>query len=324
MTLTASEFRGLLPRFVTDANRAIVTATLGVPVSCGLSAPGLPTDADGRLAVSAGPVARIQGGWPLDANGAVAVGAAAPPVQSLAVSSLTSGAGNGASINTASVSPAANSLLVLWVTHAVSGGTTATPSGLGLTWTLASRLTLAASTKLECWTAPCGAVPPGAITIALGAVASVCWDVDQVMGAASLVATNTKTATGSGTASAVTYNTPAVSDLLLYGCGAGVFGTQTPNAGWTELADVAQAGPSCSLETQVSPASPGTAGASTLSVTGNWGAIGIELAVAPITVGQVLSGLLTDATGRLVTSAGPVARIQQGLPLDSGGALVIK
>jgi hypothetical protein len=229
----------------------------------------------------------------------------------LAVTSLTSSNAAATTVaTTASVSPTANSLLVLWIAHAVSGGTTATPSGLGLTWTLAQRLVVASSTKIECWTAVCGASPgSGAITITLGAAATVCWDVDQVTGenvSAPLVTANTKTASGTGTAAALTYNAPTATDGLLYGCGASGFVSQTPNtaAGWTELADRSQATPSISLETQLSLPPASTAGASTLSASVNWGVIGIELAAA-VGIGPSAT-TATSATATVTTALVPL------------------
>lgn len=205
-----------------------------------------------------------------------------------AVASLTAGNASGPTVTTASIAPVANTTLIVWISQVFSpSGTTVTSvAGLGLTWTQQKTIAVSASTRLDCWTATTTTAPtPGAITITLGAAASVVYDVDQVVGgnvSTPLVTANTKSASGgSATTSSLTFNTPGAGNLFVYGCALAGFATQTPQSGWTELSDGARSGPSCSLDTSVSPLSPGTAVSSTFSTALIWGAIGIEVAVAP-------------------------------------------
>lgn len=222
-----------------------------------------------------------------------------PGLLRLTASSLTSGGSttDANTFNTASITPAPNSLLTLYVVQALTGGATVTSvTGLGLTWTQQKTLAISSSTRIDCWTAPCGASPgSGAITINLsGVVGSIVWDVDQFThpaGVPQVVAANVPTAGPvTGTAASVTYAAAAdPGNLFSYGCGAAGGVTQTPaeTLPWTETGDQSQATPSCSLQTQVSADVTVLTGASTLSVSVAWGVIGIE-------IGQPSSGAALD------------------------------
>lgn len=208
-------------------------------------------------------------------------------VTSLNASGSTTDAASGA---TASVSPAGNSLLVLWVCYAVTGGGTITSvSGLGLTWTQQSTVTASSSTKLDCWAAVCGPSPgSGAVTFNFSVtMGSWNWDLDQVTGqdpVTPLVTSNTKTATATTTTNlTLTFNAAAAAaNLFMLGVGAASNVTETPGEtpAWTELVDESQTTPSCALETQVSPDATNTAAQANPSATSNRGGIGIELAAA--------------------------------------------
>lgn len=191
-----------------------------------------------------------------------------------------SGTGAGATASTASVTPTSSSgAMVLAVTHAVSGGATITGvAGLGLTWSQVTTQAVSASTHVDLWIATYTSTPAaGAVTVtfSVSAVTAV-WDLIQVDGADTTtpyVAANTSTSTSGSavTASSLTFNQAcAANNLLFFACGVNSNVTQTPSespTAWTELSDNLATGPSCSMETQISPASPGTGPASsTLSV----------------------------------------------------------
>jgi hypothetical protein len=225
---------------------------------------------------------------------------------SLAVTSLTSNSTASASFGgftTASVSPAANSLLVLWVSGFDGSGTqdftVSAVSGLGLTWTR-QKLGVAGSTPkgdVECWTAPCGSSPgSGAITVTLtvGNVnGGVAWDVDQVTGQSAstpVVTGNTQATNNSSAASSATFGTAGnASNLFLYGStvliGTGQSVTQAASEtpAWTQLAQqqsntTTQNG--VSLQTQVSPDATHLTASSSWTGSHSWGTIGIEIAAA--------------------------------------------
>jgi len=218
----------------------------------------------------------------------------------LAATSLASGGStaDAGSFATASVSPAANSLLVLYVTYAVTGGTTITGvTGLGLTWTQRKTVTaFSASTHIDCWTAKAGASPgSGTVTVTFGTTTgSWVYDLEQWTG----YDTTASDTTGPGgyvvqavsnfssaitTAASVAYAAAASSgNLFSYACGCAANQSQAPaeSPAWTELADQHIATPSCSMETQVSPDATNLAGSSTISSAAAYGAIGLEIASA--------------------------------------------
>lgn len=181
----------------------------------------------------------------------------APTKGEITVTSLASGGSTADNtvFNTASVSPTGGCLLAVGVTHTATGGTTATVSGLGLTWTMQHRITVSGSTKLEVWTAPCGTSPgSGTITITGAAtITSLVWHVHQVEaqhGTTPVVAANTLSNTGTGTISQLLQTPPVSDNALLFYCGAAANITQTPFTGWTELADNSSSTPSVSIESQ--------------------------------------------------------------------------
>jgi hypothetical protein len=213
---------------------------------------------------------------------------------SLSATSLTSSSANsgaGSTVTTASISPAANSLLVLSAGYAVSGATTVTGvSGAGLTWTRqVGAASVSASAKLDIWTALAGAAPgSGAITLTFGTTAvSAAWDIDSYAGCSVAQPVNTANApkaNGSGLTASLTYaaaQQPA--DLYHFACAAAASITMSAGetAPWTQLASVSESGPSVTLSTQVSPNASVVTGSAALSSTGSWGCAGLEI-VAPV------------------------------------------
>lgn len=181
----------------------------------------------------------------------------APTAGQVTTTTLTSGGSTADNtvFNTASVSPVGGSLLSVGVTHTATGGTTATVTGLGLTWTMRHRVTISASTKLEVWTAPCGTTPgSGTITITGAAtMTSLVWQVHQVEaqhGTTPIVSANTISNTGTGTISQLLLTPPVADNALVLYSGAAANITQAPLTNWTELADNSSSTPSVSMESQ--------------------------------------------------------------------------
>lgn len=105
-------------------------------------------------------------------------------VTNLTTSSTTTDA---TSYNTASVSPAANALLLVGVQVGVTTGSpTVTVSGLGLTWVLVDQTVVVVGGRtLYVFRAMTGSSPPtpGAVTISTGVTANAClWNVVQFIG----------------------------------------------------------------------------------------------------------------------------------------------
>lgn len=221
----------------------------------------------------------------------------------LAVTSLTSSSTAGASVAsavTASVSPAGNSLLVLWVSSYNGAGTVfqtvSGVSGLGLTWTRQKLGTAGSASKgdVECWTAVCGGSPgSGAVTATFNNtfVGGAVWDLDQVTGentSTPVVTANTIATNNSSTAASATFAAAASSQNLFLSGITGLVGTgnsQTltgnESPSWTQLANVqsnttGQNG--VIICTQVSPDVTHLTTSATVGSSGSWGVIGIELA----------------------------------------------
>jgi hypothetical protein len=224
----------------------------------------------------------------------------------VAISSLDHAGTNGATttVTTASISPAANSTLVLFVSN-WDGGSANTPvvtavSGLSLTWVQLCHTTAGGvHGDLSCWIAVCGSSPgSGTITITTGSniTGGNCYDVIQVTGGV-VIGNSTKFATTTGTSPNITMGTAAASDSrFIYGQAAmlvsGGSNAVTPAGSWTELNDFYNAGGGpggVSLETQYSPDSTSTAASGTWSVSRNGMAICIEVGTLPAGTPQLRS-----------------------------------
>lgn len=157
---------------------------------------------------------------------------------------------------TDSFTPAADSLLVVWV---VSRGNsrTATVSGHSLTWTMEMDAAWDANgSRIGVYTAQVGGSPSaGALTITMagGSVSQCHWSVIQVTGhrTADPIGQAPAPSTGtSGTTFATTLASPVSADSRTIACGAGnVFQATNPGTNMTELCDDAGNSPATSFST---------------------------------------------------------------------------
>ena len=239
----------------------------------------------------------------------------------LAVSSIAhGGTGNNSTttVVTSSVSPAGNSLLMMWTASAKTGGLTVSSiSGFGSTWTQVTSQAASSSTTMELWTCQLGGSPgSGTITITFSGstTASEGYDLWQVTGHNTdtpFIATNTKTvAASSGTNPAITFNAAASTlNLFAFGVTAAANVTETPGANYSELTDASYTSPSVSLETQLSTDSTDVSASATPSVNSNTGAIGVEInqdlkvGVASLDHGGVSGNAGTTMVSNSVTPA---------------------
>lgn len=200
---------------------------------------------------------------------------------------LQTGNGAAASTNhtTASMTPAANSLLVIGINvYGTAAPTGMTVTGLGLTWQRIDTIAAADNlSRLDAWKAQCGASPgAGTINISLtGTAPSGGWPyhVLQITGqdTSNPVPQSAKVATTFGTTPSLTMSLAAVSTasrpFVFFGSGNN---TATPRTNWTELADT---DPYVSLQSQWrADAWESTASA---TLTQSFNATGIAFEVAP-------------------------------------------
>ncbi len=242
----------------------------------------------------------------------------------MTVSSLTTAtsSSNSGTITTASISPAANSLLIVWIAcvgnpGAVLSGVT----GLSLTWVNQVSGLSATGGCLDCWTAVTGS-SPGSGTLTLSGVAvstDTCWDVDQVTGVNQttpvVTAHTTTNAPGvAGTALSETLPAAAAGNINLV-CGI-ILGVTSQSlaagASWTLITDqngLAANGPV--IGTEYSAAGGNTAAAMTGHTSEKWAIAGLEVALAATGVTSTgsftLAPLAFSASGTVtavVTSTG--------------------
>lgn len=214
----------------------------------------------------------------------------------IAVSALTSSYNNAnaAGYATASISPAAGSLLVLYVGSSITGGTApgTTPTGLSLTWTLQDQIafsgTGSAERRLAVFTAPCGASPgSGAVTLThtdLGSGATsegTAWAVLQVTGhnVAAPVVQHPKTSGVAATSGSLTLAAAASSlNRPVVGWWHRANEGKTPRTNWGELTDNFGGTPSVGLETQWRGDAFETTASATWVSSQPWAAIALEIA----------------------------------------------
>jgi hypothetical protein len=113
---------------------------------------------------------------------------------------LTAGiesAGSGTTVNTASVSPGANSAIIVAVVH--FNGAPMAVSGLGLTWTTKINAFSYATDHYISVFVGYGSPSAAAITLTYDDGTFLAWVVDNITGTISSTPTNANTATGSGT-----------------------------------------------------------------------------------------------------------------------------
>jgi hypothetical protein len=113
---------------------------------------------------------------------------------------LTSGiesSGSGTTVNTASVSPGANSAVIVAVVH--FNGAPMAVSGLGLTWTTKVNAFVYATDHYISVFVGYGSPSAGVIALTYDDGTFLAWVVDNITGTISGTPTNANTATGSGT-----------------------------------------------------------------------------------------------------------------------------
>lgn len=212
------------------------------------------------------------------------------------------------SLDTASVTADAESLLILWVS--ASGGVSAV-SGLGLTWTQEEF----SGDDLSVWYAPVTATVSGEVTFTLVAPQGPAYDLDVVTGVdldtpfASSPISATGTSYGGNIAS-LTFSTAANSaNRFLFGVTGGTDISPAETPAWAQLASIPY-GPS--LETEVSPDSASLTPSAnfTGSDETTWVAVGLELNAFSSGVGLppgswtlVFNNLASDGTGTAVFEA---------------------
>lgn len=121
-----------------------------------------------------------------------------------ACSRLTSGieaTGSGTTINTASVSPAASSAIIVAVVH--FNGAPMAVSGLGLTWTTKINAFSYGTDHYISVFVAYGSPSAGVISLTYDDGTFLAWVVDNITGTVSSTPTNANTATGSGTGTAL-------------------------------------------------------------------------------------------------------------------------
>jgi len=217
------------------------------------------------------------------------------------VSNLTAGTSTTGvtSIATASISPAGNSLVMLWVSGWDGGATNTTSvtsvSGLGLVWQqLTSVLPGGAKGTVGLWYAITGPNPgSGTVTINLATLTDVCWEISQATSvnlATPFVAGNVRTNVSNSTGPNVTMlAAQSVNNIFMFGASqliqlaasSTMTGSETPV--WNTL--VTQEGNTADNHTnqivQVSSNVSNLNAVATATVGHSWGAIGVELQAAP-------------------------------------------
>lgn len=212
----------------------------------------------------------------------------------ISVTALTSGSSttNASPVATASISPAADSLLLVIVQ---TTGTAQAPSvsGLGLSWTqrAITGLPTAGTTtrKLVAITAQCGAAPgSGTLSIANGGSSPTgqAWTVLQITGHDTTTPVP-QSATNAGTSISTISATLGSAEVstnsrCVFGCAQNnpTANTITPRTNWTELSEVHYGTPASGLETQWRSDAFEATGSATFDSTYDGGALILEIAAA--------------------------------------------
>jgi hypothetical protein len=211
----------------------------------------------------------------------------------------------GMTVTTASVSPAANSLLMLWIAEAKTGGITVSSISGFSTWTQVASEVASSSTAIELWTCQPGASPgTGTVTITFSASGSASegYDLWQVTGqdtTTPLVTGNTKAVAAGGAVNpAITFSSALLtSDRFAFGVVAAGSATETPGSGYTEVTDATYTGPSVSLETQASTSYTSVSASGTPSASALTAAIGVEICAAVKNIAGTAAAVLVRAPG---------------------------
>lgn len=152
---------------------------------------------------------------------------------------LTNGiesSGSGTTVNSASVSPAASSAIVVAVVH--FNGASMAVSGLSLTWTTKVNAFSYGTDHYISVFVGYGSPSAGAISLTYADGTFLAWVVDNITGTVSSTPTNANTATGSGTSTAPLATLGAFADAAnaTWGyCVAQDAVSHTPGTGFTEI-----------------------------------------------------------------------------------------
>jgi hypothetical protein len=173
---------------------------------------------------------------------------------------------NASSYATASFTPNANKLMLVFGGYVVGSGTAVAPTptgaGLGITWSLVTSIISGTTQGCSAWVGYSGASPgTGALTLGFAGVTQngCCIHVHEIDGAdvsiplatlVSLIQVQTSSTGGTGTGSITLGSAPASTSRCFLGVYMGANENITPRASWTEMADAGHASPASRLESQ--------------------------------------------------------------------------
>ena len=223
----------------------------------------------------------------------VSTSATALTATSLAAAGSTT---NTSPYTTASISPAANSLLIAAISATGTSVATPTISGLSLTWNLITADQVGTGKYLAIYSAQCGASPgSGTCSIGISTTPTGCaWSITQVQHhdtTTPIVQHNF--ATGTSTGPAVTLSAAGASGNRTLGFATAVQTTGiTPEAGWFEISEVGYSTPSNRLGTGWNPAAFDATVTATIGASVLWGITALELAA--VSTGTPYTGTATD------------------------------
>lgn len=216
-----------------------------------------------------------------------------PTVTSL---SATNDTADSSSYVSSSISPAGNTLLLVWVNSSIASGTAPLPtvSGLSLTWEQEQTITYSGTVRrLTLFSAISGPSPgSGALTITMTDAGSgttstgmnivimqvANYNVDTPIVQVGVPATDTSDTSGSIT---------LASPLNIYSRPAAVFAHReeevtTHRVNWAELSDVTSGSPVSAMESQWRSDSFETTASATWATSARWGGIAVELAAESV------------------------------------------
>lgn len=221
---------------------------------------------------------------------------------------------NLSSYDTVSISPAANSLLLVFSASSISSGTspTITVSGLGLTWTSQVDYGFDPATpvrRIAAATAQCGASPgSGVLTLTMSDIAThAAWVVVEITGhdTTTPVVQSVTDTVGSGTSLGLTLASPAdAANRAFAWWGLRVAEPINGTASWTELTTGTTTGPAMSHESEWRSDAFDTAPAVTWTTSGRCGGLALEIAAqggTPATVNAVTLTATAAAVAPVVT-----------------------
>ncbi len=164
---------------------------------------------------------------------------------------------------TASITPAANALIVAWIGNQVASGTANIPtlSGNGLTWVQQKTVLSGTARRLTMFTARGASPSAGAVTIDMAGQTQMGaeWAIIEVTGQGgstetdALVQVKEATSGGSSTSGSVTLTSAAsdVNNRCVFGVRHEANEGVTPRTSWTELGDASHNNPAIGIESQI-------------------------------------------------------------------------